>query len=358
MIGIDFGTSNLVVARTDENDKTKLSVERNCFFRIGTDFEDMLIDGKYNYIKDKENGEEWIYICGRDALKIANLFAKNDSSGNRVSHLRRPMKNMVIASSSDKKAIQMLKYMIQSLVGKSQYEGEVAVISVPSNPLSGEFNNIFHSNMCQGFIRELGYNVFPINEALSVIYATAPKTKDEDGNDISMTGIGISWGAGGVNGCLAYKGVESIKFSHAQSGDWIDEQVSTVCEATSSEVTVMKEKLSKEKKLDLINPDYGNEIIAALSIYYRSLIENVIRQFKNEFIKKAIMFTDPIEVVVSGGTSKPKGFDKLVKQIIDETDWPFEISGVRRAKDPLSSTALGCLAAAKSKEKKLKIKKK
>ena len=79
-----------------------------------------------------------------------------------------------------------------------------------------------------------------------------------------------------------------------------------------------------------------------------------MKQFKEEFIKNGTQFTDPIEVVVSGGTSKPNGFEALVEQVIKDVSWPFDIKGVRRAKDALSATAVGCLTAAISKEKKSK----
>jgi hypothetical protein len=351
-IGIDFGTCFLVAAKKDENDKTTITNERNCFFDVDVEFEDMLKSSDYNYVKDTENGEERLFIVGKDALKLANLYAKNNKSGSRTSGLRRPMQKMVINSQSDKKAIQMLKYMIQALVGKTEKEGEIAVISIPSNPIDGGFNNVFHSNMCQSFIKELGYEVYPINEALAVVYATNPKTVDEDGETLNMTGIGISWGAGGTNGCLAYKGQDTIRFALPMGGDWIDEQTSTICQMTPSEITVAKEKASKEGRLDLSSPCLDDEVLAGLYFYYRELIKTAVDQFKKEFIKNGTNFTDPIEVVVSGGTSKPKGFEELVKQIISETKWPFDIKGVRRADNALASTAIGCLNAALSKEKK------
>lgn len=352
-VGIDFGTMYVVSARKDEEGKTIIKNERNCFFDVGSDFEEMLSNSDFNYIKENENGEEKLFVLGKDALKLANLYAQNEKSGIRVSKLRRPMQRMVINSRTDKKAIQMLKYMSQSLVGKPDYEGEVAVISVPADPISEEFNNVFHSNMCQQFIRELGYEVIPINEALAVVFASNPSTKDEDGQELNMTGIGISWGAGGTNGCLAYKGKDTIRFSLDRGGDWIDQQTSMICNMTQSEVTVAKEKLSKEGKLDLSAPCFvDDDVTSGLYIYYKNLVENVVKQFKDQFVEKGTQFTDPIEVVVSGGTSKPNGFEELVEQVINEVGWPFEIQGVRRVKDALSSTALGCLTAAISREKK------
>lgn len=351
-VGLDFGTMYIVSSRKDDAGKVSIKNERNCFFCLDTENEDWVKDSNYSYIKDVENGEERIYICGKDALQMANLNAKNDSHGVRTSSLRRPMAKMVINSKTDKMAIKILKHISQSIIGPPKFEGEIAVISIPSDPISGDFNNVFHSNMCVSFVQELGYEVVPINEALAVVYATNPSTKDEDGETLNMTGIGISWGAGGTNGTLAYKGQSTIKFSVPRGGDYIDEQVAGVSGMTASEVTLYKEKISKAEKLDLMNPDYSDNTNAALCIYYKSLVEDVVRQFKNEFTREGTMFTDPIEVVVSGGTSKPKGFPELVDKAIKDIGWPFEISKVRRTPDALSATALGCLQAAESKEKK------
>lgn len=353
-VGCDYGTSILVCARKNEEGKTVSKSERNCFIAIDKDSAETLDLDSYNYIIDEEDKEEKVYIVGRDAIRLANLFTKNDMHGGRETSLRRPMAKMIINSSTDKKAVTLLKYMIQGIVGKPSYENEVCVISIPSDPISKEFNNIFHSAMCQSFIKELGYDVYPINEALAVVYATNPSTVGEEGDDLPMTGLGISFGGGGVNGCLAYKGTDTIKFSVPTSGDWIDEQVASMSGMTSSEITVYKEKASKSGGLNLAEEfsEKDGDVINGLKIYYKFLIETVVKQFKEEFIRNGTQFTDPIEVVVSGGTSKPNGFETLVAQVIKETGWPFEIKGVRRAKDPLTATAVGCLNAAISKEKK------
>jgi len=349
-VGFDFGTSILVSARKNKDNETVIKSERNCFVDIPVDGEDMLAGS--NYIKDTELGEERIFVIGKDSIKICNITSSNDSNGQRRTMLRRPMANMVINSRSEKKAIQMLKYMSQKLIGPPEKDGEICVVSIPANPLDGSVSNTFHQDLCLQFISELGYEVYPLTESLAIVFATNPTTKDEYGEELNMTGIGISWGAGGTNGCLAYKGKDTIKFSIARGGDWIDEEVSRVIGLTSSEVTVQKEKKSRLGQLDLLNQNPNDEVAYALSVYYRSLVSQVIKEFKKEFITKGTQFTDPIEVVISGGTSMPNGFSELVEKVIKENNWPFDIKGVRRAKDPLSGTAVGCLNAALSKEKK------
>jgi len=163
-VGFDYGTSWIVSARK-EDEKTNIVSERNCFFDVNSDFEEMLTESKIPYIKGDENGEEKIFVLGRDALKLANLYSSVDKDGRRKNLLRRPMQRMVINSKTDKKSIQMLKHMSQALVGPPKEKGETAVISIPADPISGEFNNVFHASMCENFISELGYNVVSINEA-------------------------------------------------------------------------------------------------------------------------------------------------------------------------------------------------
>lgn len=352
-VGIDFGTMNIVVARKNDEGKVTVAAEKNCFFDVPTDWEDMLTGSDFNFTKLVENGEERLFVCGKDALRLANLYSKKDTSGDRVSGLRRPMQNMVLNSKSDKMSVQMLKFMVQNLVGPPKEEGEICFVSVPANPLSGQFNNNFHSMMCQQFIRELGYTVEPIPEFLAVIYASNP-TMEEDGEKIPMTGVGISWGAGGTNCGVAYKRQPTVNFALDKGGDWIDKQIASVTQLTNSEVTVEKEKLSKAEKVSLSNPDFGDEISGAVYIYYDALIREVVTSFKAQFLENKINFTSPVEIVVSGGTSLIPGFEAHFEKIVKEVSWPFDISGIRKAPNPLAATAVGALNRALASEKKTK----
>lgn len=359
-VGIDFGTAIVVVARKDEEGKTVVKSERNCFIDMDKEFEEMINPSDYNYITDEENGEKRIYVVGKDAIKLDNLYSSKDADGNRVSNLRRPMSKMVINSKTDKKAIKMLRHISQGLLGKPKEDGEICVLGIPSGSLDGKIDATFHASMCEGFVKELGYEAVALNEALAVVYATNPVVETEDEGKLNFTGIGMSFGGGGSNGCVAYKGKDTIRLSVARGGDWIDEQVSSVTSLTSSQVTVTKEKSSREGVLDLSKPyiedpgEFDPEVLQALQIFYRNLITTVVKDFKRAFVEEKLTFENEMEVVISGGTSKPPGFDKLVEEVIKEVNWPFKIKGVRRAQDPLSATAVGCLVAALNKEKKTK----
>lgn len=350
-VGLDFGTSILCLAEKDDKDKTVVRSERNCFISLDTGFEDMLVNSGYKFIKMTENDEERIFVIGKDAIKLDNLTMTREKD---QSDLRRPMAQMVINSKTEKKAISMLKHMSQSLLGPPSHDGEVCCFSCPSNSIDGKVTTTFHANMCKSFVEELGYTAIPINEALAVVFATNPTIEDKEEGTIPMTGIGISFGGGGSNGCVAYKGKDTITLSVARGGDWIDQQVANVTSKTSSQVTVLKERASRAGTLDLSQPvDGENEVIDALKIFYRSLIETVIKEFKKEFIANKVSFDTPLEIVISGGTSLPPGFDTLIDSVVKTIGFPFEIKGVRRADDALSATALGCLTAAISHEKKI-----
>jgi len=143
--------------------------------------------------------------------------------------------------------------------------------------------------------------------------------------------------------------VPIFKFSVTKAGDWIDQQVSMAVDETSSRVSAIKETsldLSKEKDL--------SKIESALSIYYNHLIEYVIENIKQEFTKTRRMprITKPISIILSGGTSLPKGFSQRFKQFLDQLKLPVPVGSVRMATQPLRSVAKGALVAASADEGK------
>ena len=55
-----------------------------------------------------------------------------------------------------------------------------------------------------------------------------------------------------------------------------------------------------------------------------------------------------IPLVLSGGTAKPRGFVQKFESMLKASDFPVQISDVRLASDPLTTTATGCYVAAMS----------
>jgi actin-related protein len=54
------------------------------------------------------------------------------------------------------------------------------------------------------------------------------------------------------------------------------------------------------------------------------------------------------DIVIAGGTSSPKGFDKLFEDLLRKANVGIEIGKVIRPSDPLYSVARGCLIAAEN----------
>jgi hypothetical protein len=108
----------------------------------------------------------------------------------------------------------------------------------------------------------------------------------------------------------------------------------------------------KERKLDFNAIDHSDEIILALECYYEELINYVFGIFADRFKKNRGSIDHPIDIVISGGTALPKGFDGKVRAVLAKMNLPFEIKEVRMAKDMLRTVATGCYLRAKQAAKK------
>jgi activator of 2-hydroxyglutaryl-CoA dehydratase len=77
-----------------------------------------------------------------------------------------------------------------------------------------------------------------------------------------------------------------------------------------------------------------------------SLISKLTEEFENS---QSIPKVDrPLPMILSGGTSKPKGFLQKFDQMLKNSNFPIPVSEVRLAKNPLTATAEGCYVAAMS----------
>jgi len=232
---------------------------------------------------------------------------------------------------------------VEGVVGKPETDEDICVFSCPSNPLNSDKNNTFHSAMFKRILTNIGYTAIPLNEALAAIYAENPTMGDKP-----MSGIGMSFGAGQVNVCMAVRGMPVVEFSLVGSGDEIDRQVSVLSGKPASVVTK-----TKEKKLDFNSIDYNNLIIAGLDIHYSELLRSVMKRFCKKFSElERDAYDDPIEIIVTGGTASPNGFDKKFKEVISEMDLPFEVKDVRMSEDMLNTVSKGCLLKAKQEIRK------
>jgi len=165
--------------------------------------------------------------------------------------------------------------------------------------------------------------------------------------DATMSGLGISFGAGQCNVCFAYRGYPVVEFSVARSGDFIDQQVANVTGKKPSVVSKIKEKdFSFDKAAS------GDMVMMALDIHYTEMINYVLNIFAKKFMEAEKAYDDPIEIVVAGGTACPDGFLDKMKEVIDDMDLPFEVSNIRKADDMLRTVSKGCFVKAMQLEAK------
>ena len=364
--GLDVGTAFCACCYQTEEGKEKYRFQRDCFLDIeaGDEAKKMLVRSNANFIESQDGST--IYVIGEDAITFANILSgARGVSKDKKTLLRRPMSSGVLNPDEPELAFQIMKEILSNLLQEPREKGEVVAYSVPAKPVDADFNIMYHQKMIETIIKGLGYEPKPTNEGLAVVYSENPQIENDDEGVIPFSGVGCSWGGGMVNVCFAYKGFPLVEFSVADAygmgegsgGDWIDAQVAkTRSDLSTSKVTKFKEKHADFTKdpMELAveiskNPrdlQKNTEILIALDIYYRKLIEYVLLTLGEEFAKQGESVDDPIEIVVAGGTSSPEGFEILVMEEVEKMNLPFEIKGVRKSAKPMHSVSNGCFVSA------------
>jgi hypothetical protein len=341
-IGCDVGTMFFQTAENDQDGKLSLKEIRNAFVELeaSEDIEQVLTQNDWQYVSDGKH----YYVLGEDSMRVARMFPGKVE-------LRRPMQGGVLNKGEDKKMLVMAK-MIESSIGKALDENSLVCICISSDPVDGAQDNLFHKVRLESMFKRLGWNVKVIEEGHAIILSENPSVTLADGKRIPFSGIGISFGAGKVNCVLSYRGLSVVGMSAARSGDWIDMKVSEQTGVPLAKVTSVK-----ENKLDFNNIDYDDDVIFALDAYYDNMIKYVFKNFAKKLSEREGEFEAPLDIVIAGGTSMPKGFRDKVKSVVDGLDLPFEIKDVIHSEDPRNAVVKGLLTQAIISQKKLKDKK-
>jgi hypothetical protein len=320
-MGIDIGTMNICCARSDSDE---IKIIRNVFLPLDKDNVSISDLSSINYVSS-DAGD--VFILGEDALRLANIFGKEVS---------RPKQKGQI-SPKEVNAIDVLSLIIKSLIGEVKDKEVYCSFSVPAESIDEARTITYHERVFARILGDLGINHNPVNEGMAIIYSECEKEK--------FSGIGISFGAGMCNVCISYKGVVAAKFSTSRSGDWIDNEVSKSLGLIPNRVTSIKERyLNLEEDFNVQQDKKLARIVEALQYYYSSLVNYTIKRIISEFKEKVeIQLEEPLPIVISGGTSLPKGFLNLFKTAISSYTLPFEISEVRQAKNPLTAVVTGLL---------------
>jgi hypothetical protein len=334
IVGFDVGTGNLVSAKYISDDKAEIRSMRNMFLSVDPDFMTATDaeQSQWEHVKSYgKNGElEKIFILNQDAYTVANMFNYK---------VQRPMSNGVI-SPSEIDAYDVVAKMIEKMIGKTK--NGVCVYSIPASAVDVTIPPVdHHKRVFEKILKSLGYIPHSINEGMAVIYANCKST--------GYTGIGISYGCGLTNIACSYKGKSVLEFSIGRGGDWIDETAGSAVNIISNRMCAFKEKKlnlnGNDTDMDKKSKHMNNALINA----YTSLIEYTLNNIIDEFEDKSdgLSIDESIPIIISGGTSLPNGFIELFKEIFEQCDdFPYDISEIRRAEDPLSGVAIGAMKTA------------
>lgn len=324
-IGCDIGTMNLCAARSDN---TEIKITRNVFLEINKDEISTSDLSDISYVENDGS----IFIIGADAFRLANIFGKEVS---------RPMEHGLI-SSREISAIDVLTIMIQNLLGDVKDKEVYVSYSIPAQAVDEGRSVTYHEKVFGRIFSALGVNYKPINEAMAIIYSECAAEK--------FSGIAVSFGAGLANLAMAYKGIETFKFSTSRSGDWIDKNTAESLNMVKNRVTGIKEKsLDLQAGFEHEPNKKTRRVLESLFYYYNNMIDYTIKRVIQEFQEKVdVEIDEALPIVISGGTSLPNGFLETFKASIGRYQLPFQVSEIRRAKNPLTAVAEGLLVKTKS----------
>ncbi|HLH17218.1 MAG TPA: hypothetical protein VKX45_08350 [Bryobacteraceae bacterium] len=320
-IGLDIGTSRIVIARSTDK-RYAFESELNAFLALPySKLTESLLqrESVFHEVRGSE-----IVVMGNDAQRFAEVFH---------TELRRPMKSGVL-NPQEPHSLAVMRSIIQRLAGKAAGENQKAFFSVPA-PLPGEESGIaFHEASISQILKELGYDAKPIGEGLAVVFGEL--------GDSNFTGIGISCGSGLCNVCLAVLSVPVLSFSVPKAGDFIDQQAALVTGDLATRTRIRKEQSF------VLNGFTADRVQNALTVYYQEMIGNLVEALRTHIssAQRLPKLERSIPLVLSGGTSMPKGFLERFQSALKANELPVKLSEIRVSADPLNSTARGALMAA------------
>ena len=320
-IGLDLGTSTVVAARPNGRG-VRASSELNAFIELPKSrFTEQILDqNRIDFVR--ENGHLVVY--GNGAFKFANMFN---------AETRRPMRHGLV-NAGEPYAQRLLEVIVEKLVGKPKTKGELLCFSVPGPPRAAPSSLVYHEALMKQMLENMGFEAKSINEGLAIVFA---ELEDEN-----FSGIGISFGGGLTNVCLAYLSVPVFTFAVDKGGDDVDEAVGEVTGETATRV-----KAIKEEGLDLRTKS-RKKVVGALQIYYEDLITNVVDGIADALSSADRMprLDKPLPAVLGGGSALPKGFVARFAKALEAKELPIELGDVTIAREPLTATARGALIAA------------
>jgi len=81
-----------------------------------------------------------------------------------------------------------------------------------------------------------------------------------------------------------------------------------------------------------INGHFENKLHQVLSVYYDDMIQSLVAALRKAFqgARNLPKLARPVPLVLSGGTAMPKGFRDRFEMVLRASDFPVELSEIRR----------------------------
>lgn len=323
-IGLDIGTSRIVTAQRFNQDD-RYEAQLNAFVTLP--FTKMAAASMTKEGVPHTVAGDDIIVFGNESARIADLFGRE---------IRRPMTRGLLNADEPDSHAQM-EAIVRSLVGKASGGDTKVRFSVPAPPLNAADNLTYHEATVTQILQGLGYkDIGSVNEGLAVVYSELEES--------NYTGIGVSCGGGLCNVSVAYMSVPVLSFSIAKGGDFIDSSAAGVTGELQNRVRIAKEETFH------FNGHFADKVQQAITVYYDDMIQSVVAGLREAFqaTRNAPKFGRAVPLVLSGGSTMPKGFRDRFARALDGAALPLSVSEVRLAGNPLHATAKGALVAALS----------
>jgi hypothetical protein len=320
-LGLDVGTSRIVVARREEK-KYRFEAQLNAFITLPWSRLTESLLQREEVFHEVEGDE--IVVAGNDAAKFAEVFHVET---------RRPMHRGVL-NPQEPHSLAVVRRIITKLLGKAGADETRVLFSVPAPVDNQEDGLAHHEASIRQILTTLGYDASPIEEGLAVVFGEMAAT--------NYSGFGISCGSGLCNVCLAELSLPVISFSIPKAGDFIDAHAAAVTGERATRIRIQKEQTFH------LNGAGEDRVYNALSVYHDDVIRTLTNALRSKIASAQALpkLNRPVPVVLSGGTAMPKGFLERFTAALRSRDFPVRISEVRLSADPLNSTARGALMAA------------
>jgi len=319
-LGLDVGTSRICLAQR-AGEEFQYETQLNAFVNIPFS---RMTEGvlKKEKVPHTVSGAE-IVVHGNESDRFADLLNIET---------RRTM-NKGVLNPAEPDSLSMIRKIVESLLDPSK-DRQKLCFTVPAAPLGAEENLTYHEATIRQILVEFGYEVKSINEGLAVVYSELESS--------NYTGIGLSFGGGLCNVCLAYLSVPVLSFSIPKAGDYIDTNTATVTGERANRV-----RIAKEESFHL-NGFFADKMQQVLGVYYDEMIQSVVNGMKQALSNSRSLPKSGrnLPIILSGGTALPEGFRDRFEKIFREADLPITATEIRMADDPLHTSAKGALVAA------------